>query len=245
MLFASASRAAAWRPFDPLCGFLEDTSGRETAFEIQARWVAQAGPFHESGTLRLRQLDEKRVSMALDLPDSPFLPRRQYLLREGDAMLLWELPGGSRPLLEEGSVFREALSSMPPAAWTALITGRDVERFFERVEVLRTGGRRRVTGDFANGQGVLAGTEVRPRTLHWRGPAGEYRFRWRSRTPHGRSELVVQLPGDAIIRIISRMRPIDHMSEEAWLFLEESASFLEPARFSLVEAEAIPHELEP
>ena len=160
-------------------------------------------------------------------------------------MLAWELPESARPLLEPGSDLWRLLESIPSAAWAALGAGRDIEPFVEDLHVNVKGGRRRAEGGFAGGRVVLEGPRGRPRAMRWRGSIGEYRFRWREGGHRGIVELRILDDAGLNIRLITRIRPSLHLTDEDWLFMEESASFLEPARFSLVEARAIPHELEP
>lgn len=194
--------------FPQACDGQTDAPG---SLEIRARWIAGRGTLYRGGTLILRLLDAERVSLAISLPDLPFLPGTQYLLREGESLLAWESPAAAHPLLSEDSPLWALLAALPPPVWSALLSGEELAKAMDLEGGTRLGGR----------PARLRFPDSRAQVLDWEGPDGHYRFRWRSGPHPGARELVLATPDGLNLRIFSRKRTHTRLSRQEWLFLED------------------------
>ncbi len=198
-------------------GVHTSTSGDQ--LELRARWSAWSGPFGTGGKLILRRLDEERVSLMLSLPDRLWLPNRQYILREQEALLHWQDPESARSLMEPDGTLVRILSELPPTGPLALLTGQGLEPMMTQTS-------RDDCAGWSTLQGTLAGYPAELRqgrnaalTLDWHLPEGSYHFHWREGSVG--HNLILVAPQGYKVRIFSRLRRHAQVSLEDWLFLAE------------------------
>lgn len=196
-------------------------AGPTGAASISGRYRVGAGALQRGGRFQLRAPDAQRVSLRLELPESPLLAAGQLLLREGDALLSWTEPLGGGELLAMGSDWRELLAALPVPAWAALLSGdgRALMACFE------------AGGDQAAGAdgwcaGRLAGYPLRLRlqggrilALRWALPGGELRGRWRELAGGGGQSLLLRGAGRGWLRVSARPPRRGVVSDAEWLFV--------------------------
>lgn len=189
---------------------------------IRGRYRIGQGHFHRGGGLELRAPDGERVALRLTLPEQPLLAQRQFLLREGEALLSWAEPPRGAELLREGSPWRERLAALPVAAWVALMTadGRGLVACLEPV-----GGDAAIAGDWRGGR--LAGYPVqlrlegtRLRALRWALPDGELRCSWQALSGGGGWLLRLRGSGAGWLRVSARPSRRESFGDAEWLFLD-------------------------
>jgi hypothetical protein len=188
-------------------------------FELRSRWSIGQGPFGAGGKLILRQLDHNRVSLMTTLPDLPWLPARQFILREGGALLHWQDPEGARSLLEHDGPLAVLLAELPPTGLGALFTGRGLDSLLTGVNRERSGGWTTLRGRLAGHTAELRLGQCGALALNWRLPEGEYHFNWREGSAG--PSLSIHTPQGHKVRIFSRMRSHVRLLEEDWLFLSD------------------------
>ncbi len=201
--------------------------------EIRGRWLAGAGLVHRGGSFCLRALDSERVALAVSLPALPLLAERQYLLREGQALLSWATPAGARELVPEAGPWREFLELLPPAAWTALLAG-DGRLLADCLELAVAGeedGWPVLRGGLAGGSATLRLRGTRAWRLTWELPAGTLRCHWQDGPRGAGSQLRLQLPGGQWLRATSRLAKRPALSPEDWLFLDAAGNRLRDPAF--------------
>ncbi|MBM4116288.1 hypothetical protein FJ251_00860 [bacterium] len=193
---------------------------------LSGRYRAGVGALHRGGRFALRALDAQRVSLRLELPDQPLLARRQYLVKEGGALLSWSEPLGGGELLPAASPWRELLAALPAAAWTALLLG-DGEALSACLE---PGSGAPDPGE-ARRRGRLAGREATVRlrggrllALRWSSPQGELRFSWQELAGGGGWLLRVRGAQAGWLRITARRPREGGVDSADWLFLDATGN---------------------
>ena len=201
--------------------------------EIRGRWLAGAGLVHRGGRLCLRALDSERVALAVTLPSLPLLAERQYLLREGEALLSWATPAGAREPVPAAGPWRELLELLPPAAWGALLAGdgRVLAGCLEAAVAGEEDGWPVLRGRLAGGSATLRLRGARAWRLTWELPAGTLRCHWQDGPRGAGSQLRLQLPDGLWLRAVSRLARRPELSPEDWLFLDAAGNRLQDSAF--------------
>jgi len=201
--------------------------------ELRGRWSIGDGPFQRGGRFRLRALDAERCTLELSLPPQPLLAERQYLLREGDALLVWAVPASERPLLTPESPWGRLLAALPAAAWAALLSADGASlgaALTEATDEQRDGWRLR-SGRLAGHPARLRLRGQRAWSLDWELPAGHLHCHWPEGVAGGPGRLRLRLPEGGWLRIAVRGGARSGLGPESWLFLEATGNRLAPYGF--------------
>jgi len=189
---------------------------------IRGRYRIGQGHFHRGGGLELRAPDGERVALRLTLPEQPLLAQRQFLLREGEALLSWAEPPSGVELLREGSPWRERLAALPVAAWVALLTGdgRGLAACLEPTPGATPAGAAWRGGRLAGYPVELRLDGARLRALRWALPDGELRCSWQELPGGGGWLLRLRGEGPGWLRVCARPPRRATFSDGEWLFLD-------------------------
>jgi len=190
------------------------------ACEIQGRWRLLDGPWQCTQLWTFRHASTEQAALRICLPDGPWLGRRQYLLKDGHAVLQWAEPAGARILLGDHSPYVACLEALPASAWLAFLTGEGLEGFMavERREQA-PGARAVIVGELAGRPARLELSGGRCRRLLWGGFDLPLVCRWREQ-PEGRWRILELRSRDKpLLRLTMRPPRARDLSPEQWLFL--------------------------
>ena len=154
-------------------------------------------------------------------------PRRQFLLREGAALLDWTEPAGARSLLAPRGDLRGVLAALPPTALAALLLGDGpaLTACLEGAVPGPAGGAlREARGRLGGHPATLRLRGGRARALDWDLPQGRVDLHWPALAPGARAVLRVALPDGSWLRVQSRLRPAPALGPEDWLFLGDDGN---------------------
>jgi hypothetical protein len=194
--------------------------------ELRGRWSMGAGPCHRGGRFRLRALDPQRCAVEIVLPPLSLLAERQYLLREGEALLTWAVPVDARELVSAESPWGRQLAALPAAAWAALLSadGEGLSAALTEVGSEREAGWTVRSGRLAGHPARLRLRGARAWSLDWDLPEGRLHCHWPEGPAGGPGLLRLRLPEGAWLRIAVRGGARPGLSPEAWLFLEANGN---------------------
>ncbi len=180
----------------------------EPGFELSGRWSLHSGIWQTGGTLVLRERSPRLAALRLELPRRAGLPAAQYLAKDGEVLLLWTEPSSARPLLQSEDPLMTPFGRLPAAAWRALLTGVDLERFLQ-------------SGELGGWPARFHGKGGRRRSLTWESPEGSIDISWRT-LPAARKTLVrIEMADRPTLRITLRDARARQMGPGGWIFYDQ------------------------
>jgi hypothetical protein len=179
------------------------------------------GPLTISLPVDLRAPTPDKISFRLELPGSPLLPSKVYLLKEERALLRWHEPASARDPYPATGELWSLLSEIPARILIALCTGSGLEEYLTVDGSRQKGGRTISRGTLIERETVLETVSGRARILKMTMQGGVLALKWRYQTQARRVVLDVTLPGGDKFRIRMRAPRNREISEEEWVYLDQ------------------------
>ena len=196
--------------------------------EVEGDWRAMRGMVSAGGSVTLRLMDARRVSLRVELPPLGALPEAQLLLRDGEALLLWTEPISARSLIGQDDVLMAPLRRLPASAWLALLTGEGLAAHVEVAERRRQRGYTLLVGTLGGWPVSLRGGKDVARSLRWESPEGTIRLAWRPLPEVRKVLLTLSIDGRVDLRLLLKRPREKKIDPDDWFFSEADANFGEP-----------------